>query len=72
MNISEPEKIEWNGTIVSVQPRATVWRYRLDNCTHYNRVYNNFLDGEAKEVNGRFGVAISEEQQQKLVFRIGD
>ncbi len=70
----EPEKIEWQGTIVSVQPRTTVWRYRLDNRTHYHRGYNIFLDGE---VNGskdkiRFSVAVSEKQQQKLVFHIHD
>ena len=34
MKVSEAEKIEWQGIIVSVQPRTTVWRYRLDNRTH--------------------------------------
>lgn len=72
MTINEPEKIEWRGTIVSVQPRTTVWRYKLDNRTHYHRGYNLFLDGEANGVKARFSVAISEKQQQKLVFRIGD
>jgi hypothetical protein len=72
MNVSEPEKIEWRGIIVSVQPRTTVWRYRLDNRTHYHRGYNIFLDGVVNGINGRFCVAISEKQQQKLVFRIGD
>ena len=63
MKVNEPEKIEWQGTIVSVQPRTTVWRYRLDNRTHYHRGYNIFLDGAANGVKGRFGVAISEKQQ---------
>lgn len=72
MKVSKPEKIEWQGTIVSIQPRTTVWRYRLDNRTHYHRGYNLFLDGEAGGIMARFSVAISEKQQQKLVFRIGD
>ena len=46
MNVSEPEKIQWSGTIVSIQPRTAVWRYRLDNRTHYHRGYIIFLDGE--------------------------
>jgi hypothetical protein len=49
-----------------------VWRYKLDNRTHYHRGYNIFLDGEANGINTPFSVAISEKQQQKLVFRIGD
>jgi hypothetical protein len=72
MKVNEPEKIKWQGRIMSVQPRTTVWRYRLDNRTHYHRGYNIFLDGEADGVQGRFCVAVSEKQQQKLVFRIGD
>ncbi len=72
MKVSEPEKIEWQGTILSVQPRTTVWRYRLDNRTHYHRGYNLFIDGEANGIKASFSVAISEIQQKKLVFRIGD
>lgn len=72
MKVSEPEKIEWQGTILSVQPRTTVWRYRLDNRTHYHRGYNLFIDGEANGIKAAFSVAISEIQQKKLMFRIGD
>ncbi|NLO34785.1 MAG: hypothetical protein GX112_00350 [Clostridiaceae bacterium] len=72
MIINDQEKIAWQGTIVSIQPRTTVWRYKLDNRTHYHRGYNLFLDGEADGVVGRFSVAVSEKQQQKLIFRIGD
>lgn len=72
MKVGEPEKIAWQGTIVSVQPRTAVWRYRLDNRTHYHRGYNLFLDGEANGTKARFSVGISEKQQQKLLFRIGD
>gem|GEM_PF-6716207 len=35
MKINNPEKVGWQGTIVSIQPRTNVWRYRLDNRTHY-------------------------------------
>lgn len=67
-----PQRIQWQGIIVSVQPRTTVWRYRLDNRTHYHRGYNLFLDGEVTGSTGRFSVAISEKQQKKYVLRIGD
>jgi len=66
------EKIEWRGTIRSIQPRTTVWRYVLDNRTHSHIGYNLFLDGEAGGMEGQFSVAISEKQQEKLGFRIGD
>jgi len=72
MKTNDPEKIEWQGTIVSIQPRTSVWRYRLDNRTHYHRGYNLFLDGEANEIKTQFSVAVSEKQQQKMFFRIGD
>ena|GEM_PF-4230891 len=39
MIINEPKKIEYQGT--------TVWRYQLDNRSHYHCGYNLFLDGEA-------------------------
>ena len=69
---NEPEKRTWSGTIVSIQPRTTVWRYRLDNRTHSHIGYNLFLDGEVNGLEGPFSVAISEKQQQKAQFRIGD
>ena len=65
-------KIVWQGTIVSIQPRTTVWRYRVDNRTHRHIGYNIFLNGEAEGVKKRFVVAISEKQQQTVGFRIGD
>ena len=65
-------KIEWEGTIVSIQPRTRVWRYVTDNRTHYYLGYNLFLDGIADDVECRFGVAISEKQQFSNGFRIGD
>lgn len=66
------EKIEWYGDILSVQPRTNVWRYKLDNRSHYHKGYNLFLDGEVNGFKVKFSVAISEKQQQKHTFRIGD
>lgn len=72
MKKNNNEKIEWEGIIISIQPRTTVWRYKLDNRTHYHLGYNLFLDGEVKGRKTRFSVAISEKQQKKIIFRIGD
>jgi hypothetical protein len=66
------EKIEWRGTILSIQPRTRVWRYITHNRTHYHIGYNLFLNGIADGESELFAVAISEIQQQKNVFRIGD
>ena len=66
------EKIEFSGTIRSVQPRSNVWRYRLDNRTHSMTGYNIFLKGIAESEEKDFVVAISEKQQQKFRFHIGD
>lgn len=69
---SDPEKRTWSGTIVSIQPRTAVWRYKLDNRTHSHLGYNMFLDGEVNGLEGTFSVAISEKQQQKAYFCLGD
>ena len=66
------EKIDWNGIILSIQPRTNVWRYRIDNRTHSHTGYNLFLDGIANGQPSQFAVAISEKQQQIIGFRIGD
>ena len=66
------EKIKWSGTILSIQPRTNVWRYRCDNRTHSHIGYNLFLDGLADGEQRQFSVAISEKQQQTTSFRIGD
>lgn len=65
-------KIEWQGKIVSIQPRTNVWRYVLDNRTHSLIGYNLFLEGCANGVDGQVTIAISEKQQQSVEFRIGD
>lgn len=43
------EKIVFQGVIRSVQSRSNVWRYRLDNRTHFMTGYNNFLIGVAND-----------------------
>lgn len=65
-------KIDFQGEIVSVQPRSNVWRYRLDNRSHSLTGFNLFLSGTADGVTKDFSVAISGAQQEKHRFRIGD
>lgn len=68
----DSNKIIWEGTIKSIQPRTRVWRYVTDNRTHYHIGYNLFLTGESEEGLTEFSVAISEKQQLKSNFQIGD
>lgn len=69
---NESVKIKWQGQIKSIQPRTRVWRYVTDNRTHYHIGYNIFLEGECDEGLKVFAVAISEKQQMKGQFQIGD
>ena len=43
----KPNQIEisWTGTVASIQPRSTVWRYRIDNRTHRECGFNVYLKG---------------------------
>ncbi|MCI7131531.1 MAG: hypothetical protein MSA09_13490 [Lachnospiraceae bacterium] len=70
--MKEQVKIKFSGRIRSVQPRANVWRYRVDNRSHSTTGYNIFLTGVADGEEGDFAVAISQKQQEKLRFHIGD
>ena len=72
MEAQNQQKIEFNGIIISVQPRSNVWRYKLDNRTHSLTGYNLFLSGKVNGVVCGFSVAISEKQKQKNSFHIGD
>ena len=65
-------KINWEGRIISIQPRTRVWRYLTDNRTHYHLGYNLFIERESCYSEKQFTVAISEKQQLKGLFRIGD
>lgn len=67
-----PSKINWQGEIVSIQPRTRVWRYLTHNRTHYHLGYNIFIEGCSSDGKKNFTVAISEKQQLKDLFRIGD
>ena len=69
---NESIKIKWKGRVRSIQPRTRVWRYVTDNRTHYHIGYNIFLAGESEEGLTEFCVAVSEKQQQKGGFQIGD
>jgi len=65
-------KVNWQGKIVSIQPRTRVWRYLTDNRTHYHLGYNFFIEGDTSDSKKQFTVAISEKQQLKGSFQIGD
>lgn len=65
-------KVEWQGKILSIQPRTNVWRYVLDNRTHSHIGYNLFFEGSVNGIDTRFAVAISEKQQHIGEYRIGD
>lgn len=68
----EQFKIIFQGTIISIQPRSNVWRYLVDNRTHSLTGYNIFISGTAEGEEKQFAVAISEKQQIKSEFRVGD
>ncbi len=66
------QRIKWHGRILTIQPRTRVWRYLTDNRTHYHIGYNLLINGASDEGKTAFWVAISEKQQQKYGFQIGD
>ena len=77
------KKINWQGEVVSIQPRSTVWRYLIDNRTHNEIGFNVFIKGSAysgpEELVTNSGtdkydycVAISEKQAFKIRVHIGD
>ncbi len=68
----EQNKISFQGRIISIQPRSNVWRYLVDNRTHSLTGYNIFIIGTAEGEEKQFAVAISEKQQMKYEFRIGN
>ena len=79
----DQQKVHWQGEVVSVQPRSTVWRYLTDNRTHRECGYNVFLKGEVicdseilpcESVSDKydFCVAVSEKQAEKIGIHIGD
>ena len=69
---NNPSKVNWQGEIVSIQPKTRIWRYLTDNRTHYHLGYNLFIEGSSSEGKKQYTVAISEKQQLKMLFRIGD
>ena len=72
MREQEQRKITFQGVIKSVQPRSNVWRYRLVDRTHSMTGYNLFLTGITDGEERDFAIAISEKQQEKYKFHIGD
>jgi hypothetical protein len=71
--MNDQKRISFTGVIRAVQPRSTVWRYRLDNRTHNVIGFNLFLRGAVDDGEEHtFAVAISSAQQGKNHFHIGD
>ena len=68
----EQVKISFQGTIISIQPRSNVWRYLVDNRTHSLTGYNIFISGSIEGEEKQFAVTISQKQQTKYEFRVGD
>lgn len=75
----DQQKISWQGEVVSVQPRSTVWRYLTDNRTHRECGYNVFLKGDVSGDDPDSGsdlydfcVAVSGKQADKIGIHIGD
>ncbi|MFI3213041.1 MAG: hypothetical protein R3Y24_06820 [Eubacteriales bacterium] len=65
-------KLSFWGDIISIQPRSNVWRYLVHNRTHSLTGYNLFIRGSVEDEEKQFAVAISEKQQNKYEFHIGD
>jgi hypothetical protein len=65
-------RIRWQGQIESVQCRAWIWRYKMDNRTHHHLGFNLWVKGEVDGQEDRFIVAVSDTQHTKMQFRIGD
>lgn len=66
------QKIKWKGEIQSIQCRAWVWRYQTSNRTHHHTGFNLWIDGEADGKEGKFILAVSDTQYQKMQFCIDD
>jgi hypothetical protein len=65
-------RVRWHGQIESIQCRAWVWRYQMHNRTHHHLGFNLFVKGEANGRERRFIVAVSDTQNTKLKFGVGD
>lgn len=72
ISLNKSHKVNWQGEIISIQPRTKVWRYLTDNRTHYCLGYNLFIIGGSSNCKKQFTVAISEKQQIKGLLQIGD
>jgi len=69
---SIPIKVDWQGEIVAIQPRTRVWRYLTHNRSHFHIGYNLFITGDSSDGKKQFVVAISEIQQARSLFQMGD
>ncbi|MBU0753892.1 MAG: hypothetical protein KJ645_02045 [Planctomycetes bacterium] len=65
-------RICWQGWIESIQCRAWVWRYKMDNRTHHHLGFNLWINGKVDDRDARFIVAVSDKQHARHQFRIRD
>ena len=65
------DKLDWHGTITSVQPRIRLWR-SFDQRSHTYLGYVLRITGELTGRAGVFLVAIGPTAQAKFAFRVGD
>ena len=65
------EKISWQGTVLSVQPRIKLLR-SFDQRNHSYLGYALLVQGRIGESDGEFLVAIGKAAQEKHKFQAGD
>lgn len=71
MERGNPSKIDWRGTVTSVQPRIRLTR-SFDQSSHSYLGYVLALDGTAGEARGSFRIAMGKAAYLKHRFRVGD
>ncbi|MGD2178756.1 MAG: hypothetical protein PVG71_13150, partial [Anaerolineae bacterium] len=65
------EKIDWQGRVVSVQPRIRLWR-SFDERGHRYLGYSLVLEGVIAGETREFSVGLGKVTQAKHAFRVGD
>ena len=63
-------KVSWEGEVVSVQPRSTVWRYLVDNRTHREIGYNVFVKGGAVGIGDALQSSLRVAVEMRMTFAL--
>ena len=69
--MASKEKVSWEGTLVSVQPRIRLWR-SFDQRGHSYLGYALVVSGTVEGVACEFSVGIGKAAQEKHGFKVGD